>query len=256
MKKTKQQPAKIKKKVKKPETKKKIAKKKDTLTPLLFSVIVLFILICYLSFSDRFLFLSDIFSKDKKESPLIERPQIEHTDLEDLSEDESNGFAVTTEIEVKAESVIPAEELPVPANSIKSRLFYVKVSDEGQISLKSVIRTVNYSSKPLTETIKSLIIGPERSELNKGLLNLIPKGTQLISIVLSNGTALLNFNEEYRFNSLGIEGYKAQLMQTIYTATEFSSVKKVQILINGEKLDYLGAEGIYIGEPLDREYFQ
>ncbi len=232
-------------------------RKKDSLIPFLMVIIVLLVLICTLSFSDNFTFLNDLLPKNRKKNPVIERPQIEHTDLEDTSDNKENRFAVTTEVEIKSETPPVIKENPAELpKSIKSRLFYVKVSDDGQISLKSVIRTVYYESKPLTETIKSLFTGPKRAELNKGYMNLIPQKSELLSIVdITHGIAYLNFNEEYRFNSLGFEGYKAQLMQTVYTATEFPTVNKVQILINGKEYDYLGAEGFYIGKPIGREYF-
>ena len=61
--------------------------------------------------------------------------------------------------------------------------------------------------------------------------------------------AYVDFSESFRFNSLGIDGMKAQLRQVVYAATEFPTVKKVQFLIEGKKVDYLGTEGVRINEP-------
>ena len=44
-------------------------------------------------------------------------------------------------------------------------------------------------------------------------------------------------------------------MQIVYTATEFSTVKSVQFLIDGQKKEYLGSEGVWIGSPLSRTSF-
>ncbi|MDC7234368.1 MAG: GerMN domain-containing protein [Spirochaetales bacterium] len=137
-----------------------------------------------------------------------------------------------------------------------SRIYFVKVNAEGQISLKSVTRAVDYSSSPLTQTINTLISGPGSDEINKGSLSLIPEGSRLLSARVENGTAYLNFNEAFRFNPLGREGYLAQLKQVVYTSTEFPSIKNVQIMIEGVIREYLGGEGFYIGEPLSRESFQ
>ena len=109
---------------------------------------------------------------------------------------------------------------------------------------------------PLTETINSLLKGPSSDEINKGSLTLIPDGTRLLSARVEGNTAYLNFNEAFRFNSLGREGYTAQLKQIVYTATEFSNVNAVQIMIDGGVKEYLGGEGIFVGEPLTRETFQ
>ena len=147
------------------------------------------------------------------------------------------------------------ETPPVVKQTRDARLFYVKVNTEGQITLKSIIRPVEYNQSPLRETINSLLKGPSSDEINKGSLTLIPDGTRLLSARVEGNTAYLNFNEAFRFNSLGREGYTAQLKQIVYTATEFSNINSVQILIEGSIKEYLGGEGIYVGEPLSRDAF-
>ena len=86
-------------------------------------------------------------------------------------------------------------------------------------------------------------------------MSLIPEGTRLLGASVKNGVATLNFSEEFEFNPVGVEGYIAQLTQLVFTATEFSTVKSVQFLIEGEKKDYLGSEGQWIGSPLARSSF-
>jgi spore germination protein GerM len=54
---------------------------------------------------------------------------------------------------------------------------------------------------------------------------------------------------------MGVEGFVAQLQQIIYSTTEFPTVDRVQILIEGKRVEYLGGEGIYIGEPISRNTF-
>ncbi|MFW6251237.1 MAG: GerMN domain-containing protein, partial [Alkalispirochaetaceae bacterium] len=112
-----------------------------------------------------------------------------------------------------------------------------------------------FTDSPMTETIKALLSGPTIDELNMGLLNLIPEGTELRSAWVRDGVAYLNFNEAFRFNPMGVEGFLAQLQQVVFSTTEFSTIEEVQILIEGERVDYLGGDGIYIGEPLARSHF-
>ncbi|MBN2658407.1 MAG: GerMN domain-containing protein [Spirochaetales bacterium] len=228
-----------------------------SLIPLLIILILLLMITIYLSFGESSSILSSLISRDTGAPPTIERPEIIQSELPQTEQKEKDSFAVTKEVDLTVEKETKPEsnQNETPSKEMKSRLFFVKVSDEGQISLKSIIRSIPYETAPLTETIHSLMLGPDRSDLNKGLLNLIPQDSQLLSVRITGGTAFLDFNENFRYNSLGFEGYKAQLMQIVYTATEFDSVSNVQILIGGEKLEYLGAEGVYIGEPLDRDYF-
>jgi spore germination protein GerM len=86
-------------------------------------------------------------------------------------------------------------------------------------------------------------------------MTLIPAGTKLLSAKVSGGVAYLNFNENFEINTYGVEGYIHQLEQIVYTATAFSTVNSVQFLIEGQKRDYLGSEGQWIGSPLSRSSF-
>ncbi|MBA7700285.1 hypothetical protein ES703_108996 [subsurface metagenome] len=138
----------------------------------------------------------------------------------------------------------------------KARLFFISVSDEGEINLKGVIRSVQYKDAPLQSTLESLLKGPLPPEINQGFRTLVSPDTRLLNIYIKDETAFLDFNEAFRFNSLGKEGLGAQLKQIVYTATEFSNIKKVQILIEGKITEYLGPEGIAIGKPLSRNSFR
>jgi germination protein M len=134
-------------------------------------------------------------------------------------------------------------------------LYFIRVTDDGRIHTERVTRTIGFTDSPLTQVVQSVIDGPTSDELSEGLLNLIPGNTQLLSATVRDGVAYLNFNEEFRFNSLGVEGSVAQLKQIIYSTTEFETVQSVQILIEGRNLDYLGGDGVYIGRPLSRNSF-
>ncbi len=153
----------------------------------------------------------------------------------------------------------PAQRAPSPdpakPNRYMAGLYYIMVTDDGRTFPQRVVRPVYYASSPLTETINSLIVGPSGDELDAGLLNLIPNGTELISAQVQNEVAYLNFNQAFRFNPLGPEGTVAQLLQIIYSSTEFPTVGSVQFLVDGEAIDYLGGDGIFVGEPLGRDAF-
>lgn len=163
------------------------------------------------------------------------------------------------EIEVSTEKPPEKQKSAPPVEDShkvrRSKMYFIEVLDSGEIVLKSITRPVYYVDSPLTETMKTLLEGLSSSELNMGLITLIPDQTRLISISVKNNVAYINFSESFRFNSFGIEGYEAQLKQIVYTATEFSSVDSVQFLIEGKIEGYMGTEGAYIGEPLSRNDF-
>ena len=144
---------------------------------------------------------------------------------------------------------------PPPTRTRQARLFFIAVKSDGEIQLKSVIRPVKYADAPLTSTLEALLQGPTPSEVNQGLMSLVAPQARLRRVYVQEGTAYLDFSEAFRFNSLGKEGLAAQLQQVVYSATEFPTVKRVQILLEGKTADYLGPEGIFIGKPLSRDSF-
>jgi len=106
----------------------------------------------------------------------------------------------------------------------------------------------------MRDSLNVLLMGPSVEELNRGIINLIPQNTRILSAAIRGDTAYINFSEDFLFNTHGVEGYVAQLRQIVWTVTEFSNVSDVQILIEGRRLDYLG-EGIWIGSPISRASF-
>jgi germination protein M len=155
----------------------------------------------------------------------------------------------------------PLDDRSTPAEKIQTRtrqarVFYVTVSSDGTIQLRNVARSVEYTDAPLTATLQALLKGPNAAEVNQGFITMIPPQTRLLRVYVRDNIAYLDFNEAFRFNSLGKEGLIAQLQQIVYCATEFSNVRQVQFLIEGRVTDYLGPEGVYIGKPLSRESFR
>ncbi len=150
----------------------------------------------------------------------------------------------------------PAAAVPDHPAIRKARLYFAAVDDAGRITLKSVIRPIPASDSPLTDTLESLLKGPTSQEMNLGLISMIPIEARLRSAVVKGDTAILDFNEGFRFNPQGVEAMDAQIRQVVYAATEFPSVRKVQIRIEGATVRYLGTEGVRLDAPLSRDSFQ
>jgi spore germination protein GerM len=104
----------------------------------------------------------------------------------------------------------------------------------------------------MLDALGALLSGPDAGERRTGLITLIPQGTRILSATVRGSTAYISFNEDFQFNTNGADGYTAQLRQVVWTVTEFSNIKDVQILIEGRRVDYLG-ESIWIGSPVSRD---
>lgn len=143
----------------------------------------------------------------------------------------------------------------VPAKTELSLCFIV-IDGDGSVSRKIIKRSVNKNDSPLSTAINLLLQGPNTTlSTEKNCDTLIPRGTKLLSAKVQNGVAYLNFNEALEYNQMGFEGQIHSLEQIVFTATSFSTVNSVQFLIDGQKKEYLGSEGIRIGAPLSKGSF-
>ncbi len=217
---------------------------------LVFIAILLVILITFLLVKDRIFDFNNI---DQPQKPLIERvldPVSQDVPIDPVIE---LGSPQGTEDISEQTDETPSE---TTGEQSQARLFFIKVIDEKNIISKSVLRNVPVSKSPMTVAIHTLLEGPKAGELNNDIFSLIPKDSKLNDARVEGGIAYLDFNEEFRFNPLGIDGYRAQVEQIVYTATEFPTVDKVQFLVEGQRVAFLGGEGFWIGEPLGREDFK
>ena len=250
----------------------RMKKKKSSIGCLFWIALILLIIVVFLFSRSRIEsvmestgFLNFISSSKQNQDPEIKRIVKEQ---EDEQFQENNSKTLPNEVvqnpipEIKIDLPEPAtttEENSKPIvekNMRTSILYFVNVSNENEIALQGIMRPIYYDDSPLTETLTALLSGLTSNELNKGLLSLIPIGTEIRRITVSNMTATIDFNEALSFNNFGKEGLEAELKQIVFTATEFPTVDKVQILINGQKKQFLGAEGVFIGEPLTRASVQ
>ncbi len=224
----------------------------DFVTIILVSITIILLILVLI-----FLIISQISRKNGVEysqNPVIERvkdPVIQADPVEPILELGTPELKAENMPDVKAPSV----DTEITGQD-KARLFFIKFIDEQKIVTKSVLRDVSSSKTPLTMAIQSLLDGPRAGELSNDMFTLIPKDSRLLGARVDNSVAYLDFNEDFRFNTLGIDGYRAQVEQIVYTATELPTVDKVQILIDGQRVDYLGGEGFWVGSPLGREDFK
>jgi len=142
---------------------------------------------------------------------------------------------------------------PKPARTRAARLWFTRVDEEGAIELAPADRTLPVGDAPLRDTLAALLAGPTAVERGAGMISFVPSGTIVRSVTMTGDTAVIDFSEQFRFNALGIEGLRAQLRQVVWAATEFPTVARVQVLIEGRRVDYLGPEGAAVGSPLGRD---
>jgi spore germination protein GerM len=239
-----------------------MARKKSSIGCLFYLALVLLVIIIFLfkwgtirEVIENTGFLN-VFTENDNPDPINVVINPDEQSDEPTAEQEEKRIEKTTDIVLHVnEEKDKEKQEEKPVHTRRSRIFFVQVNSEGEIALKGVIRSVQYQDAPLKATLETLLQGPLAAEINQGLLTLLPHDTAINNISIKGDTAILDFNESFRFNSLGPEGALAQIKQVVFSATEFSNIKKVQILIEGKRTKYLSPEGIYIEKPLSRNSF-
>ncbi len=194
---------------------------------------------------------------EKKESETLENKTVlpESDQQESVINEKSKPEQKKSESKTKEIEKQPAAPVTQIAQ-MEQHLFFIKIAGDGSVIRKEVVRSINKTDMPLTAAVNALLKGPDLRDLDAGFISLIPAGTRLLGASVANGVATINFSDEFRYNQYGVEGYYGQLMQVVYTATAFGNIDSVQFLIEGEKSDYLGSEGVFIGAPLPRSTFR
>ena len=133
----------------------------------------------------------------------------------------------------------------------KSQKLTIKVyyPDEQGMKLIANKRTVTLDQQEMyTAAMESLLEGTTE----KGQTNIIPKQAKLRSVKVENGTATVDFTGDLSKNFVGGSTGETMLVGSIVdTLTEFPEVKKVQILIDGKKVESLGGH-MDLSQPLTR----
>lgn len=186
------------------------------------------------------------------EKPTIEKEEPKKENKSPVEETKKESEKEELKFEEKKEQN-EAKQKEVTMTTLE--LCFLEISNNGLVSRKIVKRSVPKGDSPLTTAINLLLAGPDMTNKAESKLStLISKKAQLLSARVKDGIAYLNFNEEFGFSENGVDGIIHSLEQVVYTATSFSTVDKVQILIEGKKREFLN-EGQYIGVPLSRADF-
>ncbi len=111
-----------------------------------------------------------------------------------------------------------------------------------------VFRQVPQTEAVGTAALEALLQGPNAAEQSLGVTSSIPAETRLLGLDVQDGTAAVDLSPE--FGTSGTQGMASRLAQVTFTLTQFSSVERVWVAVQGEPVYLLG-----LNEPLTRDRF-
>ena len=154
--------------------------------------------------------------------------------------------------------------IPSNKNEIKmeERLEYVYPKEIDTIylldSYDKISRTeISVNKDDEIEKVKELmegltINGRKQDKIPNGFKGLLPIGTKVIDASLKEGILRINLSKE--FNNIKINMEEKAIEAIIYTLTSIEGVDKIEILVEGEKLEYLPNSNKQIPKYLDKKY--
>lgn len=162
-----------------------------------------------------------------------------------------------------------AQQPPVPSQNEKPQQQATPIegaavtpSSVGQDTMKM---TVYYATKDALNLVGEQYVVPKNThpaqtamELlvagtkNPELMSVVPAGTKLRNISVKDHIAYADFSDQLVKNNKGGSASEILLVASIVnTLTEFHDIKKVQIMVEGKKIDTISGH-MDIGEPLSR----
>lgn len=144
------------------------------------------------------------------------------------------------------ESINPLEERT--AGSQPLRVYY---ADDNAMYLVPVTYWVPAGLTPEELARKQMAYLLQELPEDAGLSRTIWPGTRLLGLSLEGDIAVVDLSQEAVGYGGGHTAEDLLVKSLVFTLTEQSNISRVQLLIEGEKHDYL-PEGTAIGEPLSR----
>jgi germination protein M len=126
--------------------------------------------------------------------------------------------------------------------------------DRGE-QLWPVMRTVPKTSIVGSAAIDALLSGPTLSERAHGLGSVVPADTTKLGLDITGGTATIDLSSEYQSGG-GSLSMTMRLAQVVYTLTQFPTVKRVALRLDGAPVTVFSGEGIVLDRPQTRHDYE
>jgi len=118
--------------------------------------------------------------------------------------------------------------------------------------LAPAVATIEATPRVGSASLEALIKGPAGAG---DLTSAVPAGTRVNSLSIEGGTATVDLSSEFESGS-GIPSMGMRLGQLTFTLTQFPTVKRVVLEVEGERVDEFSKEGLVIERPLTRADFE
>jgi hypothetical protein len=102
---------------------------------------------------------------------------------------------------------------------------------------------------PARAAVLSLLAGPNLAEADAGVVSQVPAGTDLLGLAVSGGTATVDLSGEFGSGG-GAGSVRMRLAQLTHTLTQFPSIDRVRLLVDGRAVSRLSADRVPVPQPM------
>jgi spore germination protein GerM len=149
--------------------------------------------------------------------------------------------------EEPTEEPSPTEEPEEEAETVSFEVWFA----QGR-RLAPAVATVEATPRVGSAALETLLAGPpEGGELTTE----IPEDTRVNSLDIERGTATVDLSSSFESGS-GVPSMGMRLGQLTFTLTQFPTVKRVALELDGEPVDTFSNAGLVIEKPLKRTDFE
>lgn len=122
---------------------------------------------------------------------------------------------------------------PVQTKTKQTLVVYRASADGRELLLPETI-VMEDNGKPALENALTALVATKPQEAKYA--DVIPIGTRVLSLKLDNGTAYADFSKELLKKEQGSYEQMMAVYAIVNTLTEYTEVKRVQILVEGDKV--------------------
>ena len=155
--------------------------------------------------------------------------------------------AETPSEEPSDESSPPEEESDEETDTVSFQVWFA----DGK-RLAPAVATIDKTPRVGAASLETLFAGPTGAG---NLSSAVPSGTAMNGLDIEDGTATVDLSSEFA-SGKGIPSMGMRLGQLTFTLTQFPTVKRVVLELDGDRVERFSQEGLVIEKPLTRADFE
>ena len=165
--------------------------------------------------------------------------------LEELRSDLEEARSWTEDLQAKLERL---DDEIARMGFVKVDLYFTMMT-ETTIKVVPVKKVVESGDELALNVARALVAGPGTAV--GGIYPAVPEGVQVLGVSVKGGIAYADFSEQILKAGFGSEGELAMVSCIVNTLTSLPGIDKVQILVEGRKVESLGGH-VLVAVPLSR----